>query len=74
MGLDGNYRFAPGDFDIPMGLKGAWLADDRFVVDFDYIGNTGKARATFSFSGDQFKLQISEQGQSLPELTGYFQP
>jgi CubicO group peptidase (beta-lactamase class C family) len=70
VGLDNVYRFAPGDYGIPMGLKGWWQSEETFIIHFDYIGNTGQGQARFTFEGDQVTVQIREYGQAQPELSG----
>ncbi len=39
VGLDGLYRFAPGEFELPVGLRGAWVDEQTFVLDYDTIAN-----------------------------------
>ena len=70
VGLDNVYRFTPGLYRIPMGLKGWWETEETFVADRDHIGNTGQSRAWFTFEGDQLALQIWENGQPLPKING----
>ena len=60
IGLDNVYRFTPGMFGLPMGLRGRWVSEDAFVIYIDYIGNTGKAEIRFDFEGDDLTMQIRE--------------
>jgi len=66
VGLDNVYRFAPSEFGINAGLKGEWLSEDVFVIDYDLIGNTGQGRLQFTFEGDQFTLKF--QGRDQPTV------
>ena len=70
VGLDNVYRFTPGLYGIPMGLKGWWKSEEAFVIHCDYIGNTGRCRIRFIFEGDQVTFQIWENGQALPKFNG----
>ena len=70
VGLDNVYRFAPYVFGINVGLKGEWLSDDDFVIEYDLIGNTGQGRVQLSFDGDQVTLQIWENKQPLATIDG----
>jgi hypothetical protein len=58
IGLDNVYRFAPGQYGLPMGLRGRWVSEDAFVIYIDYIGDTGKAEIRFDFEGDDLTMQI----------------
>jgi hypothetical protein len=58
VGLDNVYRFGPNDFGIPMGLKGGWMSEEDFIIDCDFVGNTGWCRMQFTFESDQLTLQI----------------
>lgn len=58
VGLDNVYRFTPGVYGIPIGLKGYWETETTFVILCDFIGNGGRWRIQFSFEGDQMTLQI----------------
>jgi hypothetical protein len=62
VGLDDVYRLSPGQYGIPMGLKGRWESDESFVIDVDYIGNTGRDRIQFTFQGEQITIEIKTEG------------
>ena len=65
VGLDNVYRFTPGLYGIPMGLKGGWETETDFVIHCDFIGNTGRWRIQFSFEDDQVFLQIWRENLGL---------
>jgi hypothetical protein len=60
IGLDNVYRFTPGPYGLPMGLRGRWVSEDAFVIYIDYIGNSGKTEIRFDFEGDDLTMQISD--------------
>jgi CubicO group peptidase (beta-lactamase class C family) len=60
VGLDNVYRFTPGPFGLPMGLRGQWVSEDTFVISIDSIGNTGKTEIRFDFEGDDLTMQIRD--------------
>ena len=71
VGLDSVYRFTPGPYGIPMGLKGWWESEETFVIHCDYIGNIGREQIRFTFEGDQVTFQIwVEDHGLLAEFSG----
>jgi hypothetical protein len=53
LGLDGVYRYSPGDFDLPQGLRGTWVDDQTFVLEHDQIANYRHSIYTMRFEGDR---------------------
>ena len=39
VGLDGRYRFVPGELGHPLGLRGTWQDERTFVLEYDTISN-----------------------------------
>jgi CubicO group peptidase (beta-lactamase class C family) len=58
VGLDNVYRFSPGWIGFTMGMKGAWVSDDTFVIDIDNISHIGKDHYRLIFLGDEINLWI----------------
>ena len=69
VGLDNVYRFTPGAYGIPIGLKGYWETDTTFVILCDFIGNAGRWQMRFAFDGDQLNYKILTEDY---ELLGKF--
>jgi len=63
IGLDNIYRFEPGPYDIPMGLKGWWESEETFVIYVDYIDDTRQDRILLTFQGDQITIQMITEGE-----------
>jgi hypothetical protein len=65
IGLDGIYRvfLPPVDYaDLLTGdalaLKGNWLHEDEFVIDFFYIESKTGGQVVIAFEGDQMSIEI----------------
>jgi CubicO group peptidase (beta-lactamase class C family) len=58
--LDGVYRFIPGPYDLPMGLRGTWLDDKTFVLEYDNIANNDHVMLRAQFESDHVALQVQE--------------
>ena len=39
VGLDGVYRFSPGEFGLPQAARGAWTDEEIFVIEYTTIAN-----------------------------------
>jgi beta-lactamase family protein len=66
VGLDGNYRFAPGRYEYPFGLRGKWVDQQTFALAYDQIANLDAydARATFSEDGQTVSMEIKERTEA----------
>jgi CubicO group peptidase (beta-lactamase class C family) len=58
--LDGVYRFIPGPYDLPMGLRGTWLDDKTFVLEYDNIANNDHVMLRAQFEDDHVTIQAQE--------------
>lgn len=76
VGLDGVYRWSPGNYALPAGAVGRWTADDTFVVDLDELGNINRWHIVNRFDGDAVTLELDEFGTGLASdtLQGTRQP
>jgi hypothetical protein len=83
VGLDGVYRLTPGlnldrafhsfvNFaDLSVGLRGNWLDNQTFILEYDTIVNYYYYRLQMHFKGDQLSLALSERtGDPMATLTG----
>jgi hypothetical protein len=52
IGLDGLYRLAPGRNGYPMGMRGAWLDELTFGIEFDEIANLDAYLFSLQFTRD----------------------
>jgi hypothetical protein len=58
--LDGVYRLFPGDYNLPMGLRGYWADDQTFVLEYDAIANNDHGTLRMRFEGDHVMLEAQE--------------
>jgi CubicO group peptidase (beta-lactamase class C family) len=68
--LDGVYRQFPGEFGLPMGLRGYWADDQTFALEYDEIGNNSHIVLRMRFEGDNVMIEtqdISSGGSALLE-------
>jgi hypothetical protein len=61
VGLDGVYRFTTYDHGFPLGLRGAWTANDTFTVEYDEIANRDAFLLDVQFAGDTVTLTAKER-------------
>ncbi len=66
VGLDGNYRLAPGRYEFPFGLRGQWVDQQTFALASDQIANLDAydARVTFSMDGQSVSMEIKERTEA----------
>lgn len=58
VGLDGVYRFSPGESGMPIGVTGAWTDESTFVLDYNTIGNIRAFTITARYAGDGMEMTI----------------
>jgi CubicO group peptidase (beta-lactamase class C family) len=58
--LDGVYHLFPGNYNLPMGLRGYWADDQTFVLEYDQIANNDHGTLRMRFEGDHVILQSQE--------------
>jgi CubicO group peptidase (beta-lactamase class C family) len=61
LGLDGLYRFTPGDYGFPLGLRGIWTDQQTFAVDYDMIASNDAILLLLSFADDTVTITASER-------------
>jgi hypothetical protein len=65
IGLDGVYRISTGAYDLPQGLRGAWIDAQTFVTEYDNIANNDHAQLRFHFAGDRVAVAVQETAHEL---------
>jgi len=62
VGLDGVYRIRPvGDHDLPLGLRGSWIDEQTFLLEYDQIANLDAYNILLRFDGDRLTLSAKER-------------
>jgi CubicO group peptidase (beta-lactamase class C family) len=65
VGLDGVYRMSEGYFGLPQGLRGEWVDDRTFALEYDNIANNDHLFLQLSFDGDRVTLESHETAHEL---------
>jgi CubicO group peptidase (beta-lactamase class C family) len=60
IGLDGVYRYSPGTWDLPVGMRGVWTDEQTFVLEINQIANYRVNILTMHFEGDIVTLTGEE--------------
>jgi hypothetical protein len=67
IGLDNIYRLSSGDSIGELLLRGRWLDEQTFVVDYPYpaagaptLGELGETEFQFKFMGDQLEVTMQQ--------------
>ena len=58
--LDGVYRLFPGNYNLPMGLRGHWDNDETFVLEYDAIANNDHGTLRMHFEDDHVVVESLE--------------
>jgi CubicO group peptidase (beta-lactamase class C family) len=64
VGLDGLYRFWPGEQGLPAGLRGSWSDDETFVVEYDMIAFNHAFILSWRFEGEGLTLEARERTEA----------
>jgi CubicO group peptidase (beta-lactamase class C family) len=65
VGLDGVYRMSAGEFGLPQGLRGGWMDERTFALEYDNIGNNDHVLLRLSFVGDRVTVESRETAHEL---------
>jgi CubicO group peptidase (beta-lactamase class C family) len=65
VGLDGVYRMSEGYFGLPQGLRGEWVDERTFALEYDNIANNDHLLMRLSFEGDRVTLESHETAHEL---------
>jgi CubicO group peptidase (beta-lactamase class C family) len=60
LGLDGLFRFVPGENGLPSGMRGQWVSDNQFKAEFDGIAALDHFDLTFTFENGGLSLFAKE--------------
>ena len=60
VGLDGLYRFVPGNYDLPSGMRGYWADAQTFVLEQDAIANNDHVHLRMYFEGNGVLIEVRE--------------
>jgi CubicO group peptidase (beta-lactamase class C family) len=72
--LDGVYRLFPGDYDLPMGLRGQWMDDQTFTFEYDEIGNNSHVVLRMRFVGNRVMVESQDiSGEGSAQFVGNLQ-
>jgi CubicO group peptidase (beta-lactamase class C family) len=71
VGLDGVYRFSPGAWNLPMGMRGTWADEQTFVLEVNQIANYRVFQLTMRFADDTVVVTVEERThEEVVEVTG----
>ena len=65
IGLDGVYRLSTGKYNLPQGLRGAWVDNETFVCEYDNIANNDHIFLRLHFTGDRLVIESQETAHEL---------
>jgi hypothetical protein len=71
--LDGIYRLFPGEYDLPMGLRGQWTDDQTFAFEYDEIANNSHIALWMRFEGDRVRVETRDFSGGSIQLEGVLQ-
>lgn len=60
IGLVGVYHLFPGDYDLPMGLRGQWMDEKTFTLEYDEIANNSHIVLQMRFAGDRVIVESQD--------------
>jgi CubicO group peptidase (beta-lactamase class C family) len=63
--LDGVYRFIAGQYDLPMGLRGTWVDDKTFTLEYDNIANNDHTFLQLHFEAERVVIEAHETDHEL---------
>jgi hypothetical protein len=58
--LDGVYRQIPGEYGLPMGLRGYWADDQTFAFEYDEIANNSHLMLRIRFGEDNVLIETQD--------------
>jgi CubicO group peptidase (beta-lactamase class C family) len=65
VGLDGVYRMSEGPYGLPQGLRGGWVDERTFALEYDNIANNDHFFLRLSFDGDRVTVESRETAHTL---------
>jgi hypothetical protein len=73
IGLDGLYRFSPGDRGLPAGVRGAWIDAATFVFEYDEIAGLDAYAFELSFEPDRVTIDVANREGARFAMVGRLQ-
>jgi hypothetical protein len=61
VGLDGVYRFSPGENGLPVGIRGAWGDEGTFLVEYDTVASIDAFDLRIRFEGDRVTMDAKDR-------------
>lgn len=61
IGLDGIYRFSPGEYNLPVGQRGHWADEHTFVLEYEEIANRDANNVQMLFEGNRVTIEARER-------------
>ena len=61
IGLDGIYRFSPGEYNLPVGQRGHWADEHTFVLEYEEIANRDANNVRMLFEGNRVTIEARER-------------
>ena len=65
VGLDGVYRMSVGEYNLPQGVRGEWVDDQTFALEYDNIANNDHILLRARFAGDRLIIESHETAHEL---------
>jgi CubicO group peptidase (beta-lactamase class C family) len=65
VGLDRVYRMSEGPYGLPQGLRGEWVDEATFVMEYDNIANNDHVFLRLTFEGDRVTVESHETAHEL---------
>jgi CubicO group peptidase (beta-lactamase class C family) len=65
VGLDGVYRMSQGEYGLPQGVRGEWVDDQTFALEYDNIANNDHILLRARFAGDRLVIESHETAHEL---------
>jgi CubicO group peptidase (beta-lactamase class C family) len=59
LGLDGVYRFSPGEYGLRGGVRGTWVDTQTFVLEYDEIASIDLYTYRMRFEGDRVDVGVT---------------
>lgn len=62
VGLDDVYRLNPSGYDLanPLALRGSWVSDTQFVIDYHEISMPSEMKITMNFNGNGLTFRVAD--------------
>ncbi len=65
IGLDGIFRLSDGEYGLPQGMRGEWVDDRTFALEYDNIANNDHLFMRLSFADDRLVIESHETAHEL---------